>query len=94
MIKNLYSMCPDRTLTQDMPFMISSCCKERHNLEAKARRAAAVAGCSIVKSKVRPGGYRLMDRKSHQVIAGDRFDLSAEDVLSLVAQFESMGRES
>jgi hypothetical protein len=68
-----------------MPFMISNHGKEQHNLEAKARRAASAAGYSIFKSRVRPGGYRLVDRQRYIVIAGEHFDLSAEDVLRLVA---------
>ena len=75
-----------------MPFMLSNCSKARRNLESKARRAAFAAGFSIVKSKVRPGGYRLLDRERHIVIAGDQFGLSAEDVLKLVESWDSSNR--
>jgi hypothetical protein len=71
-----------------MPFMLFNHSKERRNLESKARRTASAAGFSIVKSKVRPGGYRLIDRQRNIVIAGDQFDLSAEDVLRLIASLE------
>ena len=65
--------------------MISDNSRERRKLECKARRAASAAGFSIVKSKVRPGGYRLIDRRLHRTIAGEQFDLSAEEVLNLIA---------
>jgi hypothetical protein len=67
-----------------MPFMLASNCKQRKRLESKARRAAAAAGYSILKSKVRPGGYRLIDQSRNLVIAGERFTLSAEDVLRII----------
>lgn len=67
-----------------MPFMVASNSKQRIHLESKARRAAAAAGYSILKSKVRPGGYRLIDQRRSLVIAGERFTLSAEDVLRII----------
>jgi hypothetical protein len=67
-----------------MPFILASNCKQRKLLESKARRAAAAAGYSILKSKVRPGGYRLIDQSRNLVIAGERFTLSAEDVLRII----------
>ena len=69
-----------------MPFMIAINTRQRRLLESKARRAAEAAGYSIHKSKVRPGGYRLIERRRNLVIAGDRFTLSAEDVLKIVSQ--------
>jgi hypothetical protein len=68
-----------------MPFMFSNNSREQRKLDSKARRAATRAGYSIVKSKVRPGGYRLLDPQRHMIIAGDQFDLSAGDVLRLIA---------
>jgi len=65
-----------------MPFILARYSKQRKHLEAKARRAAAAAGYSILKSKVRPGGYRLIDQSRN--IAGERFTLSAEDVLRII----------
>lgn len=67
-----------------MPFILARYSKQRKHLEAKARRAAAAAGYSILKSKVRPGGYRLIDQSRNLVIAGERFTLSAEDVLRII----------
>jgi hypothetical protein len=69
-----------------MPFMIATSTRERKFLESKARRAAQAAGYSIHKSKVRPGGYRLIERGRNLVIAGDRFTLSAEDVLRIIGE--------
>jgi hypothetical protein len=68
-----------------MPFMIASNSKQRRSLESKARRVAAAAGYSISKSKVRPGGYRLIDQRGKLVVGGERFDLSAEDVLAAIS---------
>ena len=69
-----------------MPFIIASNSKQRKHLESKARRAAAAAGYSIRKSKVRPGGYRLIEQRRNLVIAGERFTLSAEDVLGIISR--------
>ncbi len=73
-----------------MPFMIANNSKQRRSLESKARRVAAAAGYSISKSKVRPGGYRLIDQRRKLVIGGERFDLSAEDVLAAIALVGAM----
>jgi hypothetical protein len=67
-----------------MPFIIASNSKQKKQLESKARRAAAAAGYLIFKSKVRPGGYRLIEQRRNLVIAGERFTLSAEDVLRII----------
>ncbi len=71
---------------QTMPFILAENSKQRKQLEAKARRVAAAAGYSIFKSKVRRGGYRLIDQSRNLVIAGERFTLSAEDVLRIIGR--------
>jgi hypothetical protein len=72
-----------------MPFIVASNSKQRKHLESKARRAAAAAGYSILKSKVRPGGYRMIDPRRNLVIAGDRFTLTADDVLTIIARLKA-----
>ena len=59
-----------------MPFILAENSKQRKQLEAKARRVAAAAGYSIFKSKVRPGGYRLIDQSRNLVT------LRVKDLLS------------
>jgi hypothetical protein len=71
-----------------MPLIVASNSKQRKHLESKARRAAAAAGYSILKSKVRPGGYRLIDLRRNLVTAGERFTLSDEDVLGIIARLK------
>lgn len=68
-----------------MPFMIFDNSGTRRALDAKARRAAAAAGYALQKSKVRPGGYKVIERRRKVVVAGERFELSAEEVLQLIA---------
>jgi hypothetical protein len=55
--------------------------------DSKARRAAARIGLEARKSRSRwdlmrnLGGYRLIDPNRNCIIAGERFDLSAADVI-------------
>jgi hypothetical protein len=56
-------------------------------LESRARRAAKHAGLIARKSRWRLGSvdnfgqFRLVDRYGNYVVAGERFDLSAEEVI-------------
>lgn len=56
-------------------------------LEARAHRAAKSVGCVARKSPWRRnsidnlGGFLIVDRESNLVVAGRRFDMTAEDVI-------------
>lgn len=58
-----------------------------HADDGKARRAAARIGLQARKSRWRHstidnlGGYQLIDPDSNCIVAGERFDLSATDVV-------------
>jgi hypothetical protein len=56
-------------------------------LEQRARRAARRVGCRAVKSRRHEsidncGGFQLIDAKNW-IVGGERFNLSAEDVLDV-----------
>jgi hypothetical protein len=61
-------------------------------LDARARRAARSAGLSARKSRWRLGsidnfgGFILLDSYSGNVVAGERFDMTAEDVIAFCHQ--------
>jgi hypothetical protein len=61
------------------------------NLEARARRAAARVGLRVSKSRDRTehvnnrGGFMLFNPLHNWVVMGERFDLSAEDVIEACA---------
>ena len=56
-------------------------------MEAQARRASKRAGFSALKRRWRigtvdnRGGFQLLDPYSNRIVAGSRFDLTAEDVI-------------
>jgi hypothetical protein len=56
-------------------------------MEARARRASKRVGLSALKRKWRigtvdnRGGFQLLDPYSNRIVAGSRFDLTAEDVI-------------
>jgi hypothetical protein len=56
-------------------------------IESKARRAARRIGLQACKSRWRRdsvdnlGGFQLIDPNYNAIVAGERFDLSAEDVI-------------
>jgi hypothetical protein len=60
--------------------------------EARARRAARCIGLMACKSRCRfhhldnYGGFMLVDPYRNAVVAGERFELSAEDVIALCAR--------
>lgn len=60
-------------------------------LESRARRAAKRAGYRLQKSRSRTfhmndyGEFMIVDAESDCVVAGSRYDMSAEDVLSFFA---------
>lgn len=59
-----------------------------HALEQRARRAARRVGLEARKTRWRRasidnlGGFALIDPKYNGIVAGSRFDLTAEDVLA------------
>ncbi len=58
--------------------------------EIKVRRALAKDGQSLKKSKAPKGanncgGYRLVEDKTGAIIAGANFDLTLDDVASMIA---------
>jgi hypothetical protein len=61
-------------------------------LESRARRAAQRAGLFAKKSRWRRGtvdnygGFTLINPQSNWIVAGERFDLSAQDVLEYCAE--------
>jgi len=68
--------------------------KER---EARARRALARDGLILNKSRVKnlscddQGGYRIVDLYTNRIEAGERFDLSLEDVEMFARDGEAQG---
>ena len=56
-------------------------------MEARARRASKRAGLSALKRRWRigtvdnRGGFQLLDPCSNRIVAGSRFELTAEDVI-------------
>lgn len=56
-------------------------------IDARARRAAKRIGLFACKSTWRKGtidnqgGYRLLDRNNNFIVAGERYDLTADEVL-------------
>lgn len=56
-------------------------------LDARARRAARKTGLEARRSRLRLGtldnfgGYRLVDPFHNAIVAGERFDLSPQDVI-------------
>jgi hypothetical protein len=66
-------------------------------LEARARRAAKRIGLMAQKSRWRRdsidnlGGFRLVDPYYNAVVNGERFDLSAAEVLELCQGIPSSG---
>lgn len=67
---------------------------EDKNLDSKARSAAKNQGLLLSKSRLRPsevnhGGYQIrMGEDPGCVLAGDRFQLTAEDVLQYCRECE------
>lgn len=65
-----------------MPTMIEQLSEQA--LETRARRAAQRAGCIAKKSRWRRdsidnyGGFQLIDRYTNFVVAGSRFDFTAQ----------------
>ena len=60
--------------------------KQQRALEAQAREVAVLHGCIAVRSTKRlpvngGGGYQVVDSETCRVRAGQRFDLSAEQVI-------------
>ena len=61
-------------------------------MESRARRAARRAGWIARKGRARldtindRGGFRLIDPDTNTIVYGERFNLSAEDVLDLVRE--------
>ena len=54
--------------------------------EARARRAAKHVGLLAVKSRFalsidNRGGFRLLDPYNNRIVAGEKFDLTAEEVI-------------
>ena len=74
---------------------------EQRRLEARARRAAWRVGLLVRKSRKRSnapngnnfGEFMLVDRDRNYVVAGARFDLSAEEVLAYCAEVASQNWE-
>jgi hypothetical protein len=66
--------------------------KEEKRLEARARRATRKMGLRMLKSRQRAhvpnpenfGHFMLVDDLTNIAVAGERFDLTAEDVLHLI----------
>ena len=64
------------------------------SIESRARRAARRAGLSMRRSRERDnvpnldnfGNFMLVDTECNCVVAGMRYDLTAEDVLAWVAK--------
>ena len=58
-------------------------------LEARARRAAKRVGLIALKSRRRRGtidnlgGFQLIEPRSNKIVAGERLDLTVEDVVGL-----------
>jgi hypothetical protein len=67
---------------------------ESQLLEARARRAARRVGLRVRKSRQRTyvpnmdnfGAYMLIDGERGYVVAGSKFDLSAEEVIAFCAR--------
>lgn len=68
--------------------MDSAAHAEHSAFEAKARRVAARHGYLATKSRKRSlsadngGGFMLVDARTNRIEAGDRYDLSAEQVIA------------
>ena len=58
-------------------------------LESRARRAAKAAGLQARKSRLgspidNAGGFQLIDPDQNYIVAGEKFDLTAEEVIGFV----------
>ena len=92
--------CP-RTISKKEKAMSLNNDLEQRRLEARARRAAWRVGLLVRKSRKRSnvpncdnfGEFMLVDRDRNYVVAGARFDLSAEEVLAYCAQVASQNWE-
>jgi len=62
--------------------------KAEKRLDGKARRAARRQGWYVTKSRKAEdannlGGYMLVDAETNGVVAGSRYELSAEEVIEM-----------
>lgn len=81
---------PESTLTGSFPFTGQEWTMFEANdaaVEARARRAAVRCGFRALKSRSKfgidnHGSFRLVDDDSNFIVAGEKFDMSTEDVLS------------
>jgi hypothetical protein len=65
--------------------------ESKKTVDQKVRRAAMYVGLRAVKSKAarspdQQGGYRLVEERGNFVVAGEKFDLSAEDAITYCVQ--------
>ena len=66
--------------------------KKESTLDSRAKRAASEAGYHAIKSRCRKGSmdnyghFMLIDRNTNHVVAGARFELSADDVIAYCAK--------
>jgi hypothetical protein len=64
-------------------------------LENRARRAAKRVGLIATKSRSRRnvhnrGGFKIVDRDTNLVVAGRRFECSAEDVIEMCTAWNAL----
>lgn len=66
--------------------------RQKMRLETRARRTARTVGLAARKTRWHAGsvdncgGFRLLDPHSNSVIAGEKFDLTPEQVIVLCAE--------
>ncbi len=62
-------------------------------LEARARRTARRVGLYATKSRLgrgtidNNGGFAILEPNSYRIVAGERLDMSAEDVIDFCADY-------